>query len=170
MSTSLARRERADLCDPRWPSARTRRPCARDWTAKDLVTHLLVRENRPLGAAGIAVPALPGLTERDMATVGRQDFGVLVEKLRHPRLTPYALPPVDRLLNTLEYVVHHEDLRRAQPGWEPRALASGTSRGSGRRSRSPAGAWCVRPACRWGSGAATPAPRRCCAAVTTRSW
>ena len=33
-----------------------------------------------------------------------------------------ALPPVDRLLNTLEYFVHHEDIRRARPGWEPREL------------------------------------------------
>ena len=38
------------------------------------------------------------------------------------RLSPFALPGVDKLLNTTEYVVHHEDVRRAQPGWEPRAL------------------------------------------------
>ncbi|MDP2772836.1 MAG: TIGR03085 family protein, partial [Nocardioides sp.] len=43
-------------------------------------------------------------------------------KLRDPGLTPYALPPVERLANTLEYFVHHEDLRRGQPGWEPRRL------------------------------------------------
>jgi len=29
---------------------------------------------------------------------------------------------VDKLANTTEYVVHHEDVRRAQPGWAPRAL------------------------------------------------
>ncbi len=33
-----------------------------------------------------------------------------------------ALPALDRLLNTLEYFVHHEDIRRAAPGWEPREL------------------------------------------------
>jgi uncharacterized protein (TIGR03085 family) len=123
MSTpSLARRERRDLCDTALALGEDAPTLCGDWTAKDLVTHLLVRENRPLGAAGIAVPALSGLTDRDMASVGRQDFGVLVEKLRHPRFTPYVLPPVDRLLNTLEFFVHHEDLRRAQPGWEPRSL------------------------------------------------
>jgi uncharacterized protein (TIGR03085 family) len=26
-------------------------------------------------------------------------------------------------VNTLEFFVHHEDIRRAQPGWEPRHLA-----------------------------------------------
>ena len=121
-SPSLARRERRDLCDTALALGEDAPTLCGDWTAKDLVCHLLVRENRLLGAVGIAVPALSGLTERDMAKVGRQDFGVLVEKLRRPRLTPYALPPVDRLLNTLEYFVHHEDLLRAQPGWEPRAL------------------------------------------------
>src|SRR6478672_2274898 len=122
MSTSLARRERLGLCDTALAVGEDAPTLCEGWSAKDLVTHLLVRENRPLGAVGIAVPALAGLAERDMARLARQDFGVLVERLRHPRLTPYALPPVDRLLNTLEYLVHHEDLLRAEPGWEPREL------------------------------------------------
>ena len=36
--------------------------------------------------------------------------------------SPYALPKLDTVFNTLEYFVHHEDIRRAQPGWEPRDL------------------------------------------------
>jgi uncharacterized protein (TIGR03085 family) len=121
-SPSLARRERLSLCDTALALGEDAPTLCGGWTAKDLVTHLLVRENRPLGALGIAVPGLGGMTERDMAKLGKQDFGVLVEKLRHPRLTPYAIPAVDRLLNTLEYFVHLEDLRRAQPDWEPRDL------------------------------------------------
>jgi uncharacterized protein (TIGR03085 family) len=35
---------------------------------------------------------------------------------------PTAWPSVDRLLNTAEMVIHHEDVRRAQPGWAPRDL------------------------------------------------
>lgn len=119
---SLARRERRDLCDTALALGEDAPTLCGDWTAKELVTHLLVRENRPLGAAGIAVPLLSGLTDREMAKLGRQEFGTLVQRLRHPRLTPYALPPVDNLLNTLEYFVHHEDLRRAQPDWVPRRL------------------------------------------------
>ena len=122
MSTSLARRERLGLCDTALALGEDAPTLCGGWTAKDLVTHLLVRESRPLGALGIAVPGLGGMTERDMAKLGKRDFGVLVETLRHPRFTPYAIPPVDRLLNTLEYFVHLEDLRRAQPDWEPRDL------------------------------------------------
>ena len=46
----------------------------------------------------------------------------MVATLRKPPLTPYSLPVVERFTQTLEYVVHHEDLRRGQPGWEPREL------------------------------------------------
>jgi uncharacterized protein (TIGR03085 family) len=28
---------------------------------------------------------------------------------------------LEELTNTAEFLVHHEDVRRAQPGWEPRA-------------------------------------------------
>ena len=35
---------------------------------------------------------------------------------------PWRIPKVRELLNLNEYVVHHEDVRRAQPGWEPRDL------------------------------------------------
>jgi uncharacterized protein (TIGR03085 family) len=122
MTASLARRERRDLCDLALVLGEDAPTLCTGWAAKDLVVHLLVRENRPLAAAGIAVPALDGLTRREMDRMGRRDFAVLVEKLRRPRFTPYALPGADRLLNTLEYFVHHEDLRRAQPDWEPREL------------------------------------------------
>ncbi|MCW2792939.1 MAG: hypothetical protein JWO76_2037 [Nocardioides sp.] len=123
MSTpSLARRERHDLCDLALALGEDAPTLCGGWDAKDLVAHLLVREHRPLGAAGITVPFLSGLTEREMVRMTRKDFAVLVERLRDPGLTPYALPGVERLLNTVEYFVHHEDLRRAQSGWEPREL------------------------------------------------
>ena len=119
---SLARRERLALCDTALALGGDAPTLCGGWDATRLVEHLLVREHSPLGAVGIVVPALAGLTERAMARAGRREFGVLVERLRHPGLTPYAFPPLERLLNTLEYYVHHEDLRRAQPGWEPREL------------------------------------------------
>ncbi|MCW2845315.1 MAG: hypothetical protein JWN22_3231 [Nocardioides sp.] len=123
MSTpSLARRERHDLCDLALALGEDAPTLCGEWSAKDLVAHLLVREHRPLGAAGITVPFLAGLTDREMARMARKDFAVLVEKLRDPGLTPYALPGLEQLLNTVEYFVHHEDLRRAQPGWAPREL------------------------------------------------
>jgi uncharacterized protein (TIGR03083 family) len=54
------------------------------------------------------------------------------------------LPAVDRLVNGAELVIHHEDARRAQPGWRPRALPVrdqdelwGMVKGFGRLSRRP---------------------------------
>ena len=34
----------------------------------------------------------------------------------------WALPPIREKANLIEYLVHHEDVRRAQPGWAPRDL------------------------------------------------
>ena len=118
----LARRERHALCDLALAVGPDAPTLCGDWTAKQLVVHLLVRERSPVGAAGILVPQLEGLTEHAMERVGRTDFEVLVARLRSPGLTIFALPPVEVLGNTLEYVVHHEDLRRARLGWEPRDL------------------------------------------------
>ncbi len=39
-----------------------------------------------------------------------------------PRWSPFALPLVREAVNLLEYVVHHEDVRRAVDGWVPRVL------------------------------------------------
>jgi uncharacterized protein (TIGR03085 family) len=118
----LSRRERTALCDLALavgPGAPTE--CA-GWTAQDLVIHLLVRERSPLGAAGIVVPPLAGFTKRASERYEQQEYGALVDRLRSPG-GMFAVPPVDRVANTFEYVVHHEDLRRSQPGWEPRELA-----------------------------------------------
>jgi uncharacterized protein (TIGR03085 family) len=122
VTETLVRRERHALCDTALALGPDAPTLCGDWTARDLVAHLLVRENSLIGAAGIAVPPLAGLTERAMARAARAPFTDMVAKLHDPGLTPYRLPGVERLTNTLEYFVHHEDLRRAQPGWEPREL------------------------------------------------
>jgi uncharacterized protein (TIGR03085 family) len=121
-SASLARRERQALCDLALtldPSAPT---LCGDWDLASLLAHLIVRERRLLGASGIMVPALAGVTERAMAKESARGVPAMVALLRKPPLTPYSLPVVERYTQTLEYVVHHEDIRRAQPGWEPREL------------------------------------------------
>ena len=124
MPPPLARRERHDLCDLALVLGEDAPKLCGGWTAKELVVHLLVRENSPIASAGLVVGPLSGLTDRAMARVGKRDFAVLVERLRDPGLTAYALKPVEVLANTLEYFVHHEDLRRAQPDWQSRELAA----------------------------------------------
>ena len=118
----LARRERLALCDLVLAVGEDAPTLCGEWTAKDLVVHLLVREYDPVAAAGLVVPPLARVTELQMARKGRQDFAVLVERLRRRGPTLFSLRPVDKVLNTLEYYVHHEDVRRAQPGWTPRDL------------------------------------------------
>jgi uncharacterized protein (TIGR03085 family) len=39
-----------------------------------------------------------------------------------PTAPIWAIPAVRERANLLEYLIHHEDVRRAQHGWEPRDL------------------------------------------------
>jgi len=119
----LHRRERHALCDTALQVGPDAPTLCGTWTARDLAAHLLVRERGWWGpAAGITLSRLEGVTERAMARAASRPFPELVEQVREPALTPYRIPGVERLTNTLEYFVHHEDLRRAQPGWVPREL------------------------------------------------
>lgn len=120
--TTLARAERHRLCDLALETGPDAPTLCDGWTVKDLVVHLLVREHSPIGAPGILVPALSGLTDRSSSRLARREFPDLVDRLRHPRFALANLPGVDRLMNTGEFFVHHEDVRRARPSWEPRAL------------------------------------------------
>jgi uncharacterized protein (TIGR03085 family) len=122
--TRMSRTERSELCDLALQVGGDQPTLCEGWTVKDLVVHLLVREGSP-ASLGIALPPLAWLTEREYRRVGRRDLSVLVEKLRHgpPTLSPYSVPKVEELVNTLEYFIHHEDIRRAQPDWSPRVLA-----------------------------------------------
>jgi uncharacterized protein (TIGR03085 family) len=94
-----------------------------EWTVRDLVVHLLVREGSP-ASAGIMLKPLGGLLDRASRRLGQQEFADLVTQLRHgpPLWSPFALPKVGAMLNLLEFFVHHEDIRRAPPDWRPRSL------------------------------------------------
>ena len=121
---SMSRTERAALCNAALEAGEQAPTLCGRWTVKDLVIHLLVRERDPLGAPGILVPQLERLTDRSARRLASQDFTSLVERVRNgpPKWSPISLPALDRAVNTLEYFVHHEDIRRAQPEWEPREL------------------------------------------------
>jgi uncharacterized protein (TIGR03085 family) len=121
---SMSRSERAALCNTALEAGEQAPTLCGRWTVKDLVIHLLVRERDPVGAPGILVPQLEKLTDRSARRLADQDFSSLVERVRRgpPRWSPISLPPIDRAVNTLEYFVHHEDIRRAAPDWQPREL------------------------------------------------
>ena len=113
----------ADLLEQLGPDQPTR---CEGWTTRDLATHLVVRDRRPDAGPGYLLGGPFGRwTERLHArTREARPYGVLVAEVRSgpPAWLPTAWPPVDRLLNTAELVVHHEDVRRAQPDWSPRDL------------------------------------------------
>lgn len=105
------------------PAAATK--CA-GWTARDLAAHLVVRENRPDAAPGMLLPPLSFYTERVRRRTARSvPFGRLVERFRDgpAKFSPYALPGVDKIANGVEFFVHHEDVLRARPDWEPREIS-----------------------------------------------
>lgn len=108
-------RERAALCDlflELGPDAPT---LCGDWATADLAAHLVVRERNPLAAPGILLGGrFEGTTEKLMEReLDRHGYESVVERVRTgPPLGPMALRPVGRMANTIEYVVHHEDVRR----------------------------------------------------------
>ncbi|MQA34989.1 TIGR03085 family protein [Modestobacter roseus] len=122
----VSRSERAALADllaELGPDQPTR--CA-GWTTRDLAAHLVVRDRRPDSMPGLALGGpFRTWTQRvqDRAGTGR-DWTELVAAVRSgpPPWLPGAWPVADRLLNSTEMVIHHEDVRRAQPGWSPREL------------------------------------------------
>jgi uncharacterized protein (TIGR03085 family) len=120
----LSRTERAALCNTALDAGEQAPTLCGDWNVKQLVSHLLIRERDPLAAPGVFVPQLEALTDRAMTRLEEQDFSALVERVRSgpPVWSFFKAPPLDRAFNSLEFFVHHEDIRRAAPGWAPREL------------------------------------------------
>jgi uncharacterized protein (TIGR03085 family) len=127
---SYSREERLALCalfDETGPDAPT---LCEGWTTGDLAAHLVLRERRPDAAAGVAGGPLAGYTARVQQRLRQRiPFPELVRIIRSgpPHLSVMALPGMDERVNAVEFFVHHEDVRRAADGWEPRALGSGES-------------------------------------------
>ena len=111
----------ATLLDELGPDAPT---LCEGWSTRDLAAHLVTRERRSDAALGIAVKPLAGHTASVQRSYASRPYEELVAKVRGgaPFWSVFSLPGADRLMNTTEYFVHHEDVRRAQPDWTPREL------------------------------------------------
>ena len=114
--------ERAHLCDlfdRLGPDAPT---LSGDWDTHHLVAHLRLRESSPLGSLKTTLSKVADSALEELVAAG--DYGGLVDAVRHgpPRLSIFGTTRTDRDLNTLEFLIHHEDVRRAGADWSPRAL------------------------------------------------
>lgn len=97
------------------------------WNTTDLAAHLVVRERRLDATAGIAVPFLAGYTAKVQDKVARSNnWDALLDQLASgpPIYSPFKL--LDPVVNLGEMFIHHEDVRRAVDGWEPRELDAST--------------------------------------------
>ncbi|QDP94625.1 TIGR03085 family protein [Microlunatus elymi] len=92
------------------------------WNVRRLLAHLIQREQRPAGVLGDVIsrkppgqePGLTKLTGTAMTPAGYQE---LIDRFSRdtPRWSPMSWAA--EKLNLVEYVIHHEDIRRA--GTEP---------------------------------------------------
>jgi uncharacterized protein (TIGR03085 family) len=97
-----------------------------EWTVRDLAAHLLLRERRPDAAVGILIKRFAARTEHVQRGIAAGDFAGLLAGLRRPPWwSPVSNVLLDELVNLFEMFVHHEDVRRARPEWEPRELPQG---------------------------------------------
>ena len=104
-----------------------------DWTTRDLAAHLVVREGRLDATPGIAIPFFAGYTDKVQRQVAASaEWDELLDKIASgpPIFSPFKI--LDPVANMGEMFIHHEDVRRAQPGWEPRPLDDATVKALGR--------------------------------------
>ncbi len=120
------RRALADLLARVGPDAPT---LCEGWTTADLAAHLVLRERRPDAALGIVVAPLAGYTAGVQRSLrDRREWPDLVAAVRDGPPFPLRFRVIDEPMNSVEYFVHHEDVRRAQPAWEPRDVDAGMER------------------------------------------
>ncbi|HWM03439.1 MAG TPA: TIGR03085 family metal-binding protein [Actinophytocola sp.] len=114
--------ERAAICDLLTELGPDQPTLCEGWQTRDLAAHLAVREHRPDAAPGIVLAPFAGYTKRVQDGYARRPWPELVALVRGgpPALWPTRIPAVDKLVNSVEFYVHHEDIRRGQPGWQPR--------------------------------------------------
>jgi uncharacterized protein (TIGR03085 family) len=131
---SIVQRERAALVEilrAVGPDAPT---LCEGWTTRDLTAHLVVRERRPDALPGLLFGPLAAYTARvqnQLATSTNWEDLVELFASGPPARSPFKI--LDPVASIHEMFVHHEDLRRAQTGWQPRELDASTTAAVRRR-------------------------------------
>jgi uncharacterized protein (TIGR03085 family) len=104
----LDERERRDLCDLLTEIGPDAPTLCEGWTTLDLAAHLVLREH------------FTKWTEAKMSEAKSKGLPALVDRLRAGApLLPWRIPGLRTVVNGTEYLIHHEDVRRAN-GLGPR--------------------------------------------------
>ncbi|WP_077090707.1 TIGR03085 family metal-binding protein [Mycobacterium rhizamassiliense] len=120
---SVAQRERAALVETMRSVGPDAPTLCDGWKTRDLAAHLVIREYRVDAAPGILIPRFAEHTAKVQNEVAEQSqWEQLLDKVASgpPLYSPLKL--LDPVANIGEMFIHHEDVRRAQPDWEPRVL------------------------------------------------
>jgi uncharacterized protein (TIGR03085 family) len=111
--TTWAEHERTSLLDAMAELGPDAPTLCEGWQTKDMAAHIYVRERRPDAALGVLpLGPLSAYTDRVMASALRTiGFEEILRRMRH---VPVHLRfgPLDAAINTVEYFVHTEDVRR----------------------------------------------------------
>ncbi|MBV9594864.1 MAG: TIGR03085 family protein [Actinobacteria bacterium] len=110
------------------------------WTAAELAAHLVLRESSARAALGALPPLRAGTDDRRRNYVAAHSYWDILDRLERgaPAWSPFAFPPLVDPLNLIEYVVHHEDLRRAAREWTARGVPIDRQRAIWRQLRTTA--------------------------------
>lgn len=124
--SNLARSERlrlASLLRSVGPEAPT---LCEGWNTTDLAVHLVMRDRDLPALVGEHVGLFSKRHERVAQSLRDMPWNELVGRVAEgpQKWMPAAWGPAESLMNTAEFLVHHEDVRRAQPGWRPRSLGA----------------------------------------------
>lgn len=107
---TFARRQRAQLLDLMHEVGPFAETACEGWQAQDLAAHLWVREHRPSAMLGIGMERFADRTARiQQESLHELGFLGLLEELREPG---WYMRPVDKVVNGVEWYIHHEDVRR----------------------------------------------------------
>jgi uncharacterized protein (TIGR03085 family) len=93
------------------------------WNTRDLAAHLVVRERRLDATPGITLPLLAKYTAKVQDKVAKStSWDDLVDKVSSGPPIYSVFKILDPVANLGEMFIHHEDVRRAVDGWQPRVL------------------------------------------------
>lgn len=131
--------ERAALADSMAKAGPAGPTLCEGWQTRDLLQHLISRE------ASVARKLRGASLDSDLSAT---PWPELIEQFREgpPLGSLFWLPGANTAANFEEFFVHHEDVRRAVPGWIGRELPTEVEDAMWRRVRSPFGRIAVRRA------------------------